>query len=126
MFRQINNVYRFSSKIRRTMILMHAFNVKHILKSLIFSFFYITYPDNNNNFIENQQFIKGEFGNNGIIESPNFPSDYNMDFDTEFILSCVSGDDCRISLIFTDFSLSPLSVMEVKYFVYLFLTNIYL
>ncbi|XP_066902805.1 neuropilin and tolloid-like protein 1 isoform X3 [Halyomorpha halys] len=66
----------------------------------------------------NRQYLKGVPGESnitvgGLIKSPFFPNYYPRDLGVEYVVRCVSaGDHCRIKLSFTDFLVSPQSIME--------------
>ncbi|CAH0555023.1 unnamed protein product [Brassicogethes aeneus] len=47
-----------------------------------------------------------------IINSPFFPYFYPSDMSVEYVISCVSSDLCRISLVFSDFQLARGSIIE--------------
>ncbi|XP_054261630.1 uncharacterized protein LOC128985784 isoform X1 [Macrosteles quadrilineatus] len=50
----------------------------------------------------------------GIITSPFFPSQYPRDLGAEYIISCEAdaGASCRVRLLFNDFQLAGVSIME--------------
>lgn len=69
----------------------------------------------------------------GVIISPYFPKVYPRDLISEYVISCVNDlqsdgilsssqnnsnvdTNCRIRLIFSDFQLSSVSILEVRYF----------
>uniref|UniRef100_A0A1B6DQF5 CUB domain-containing protein n=2 Tax=Clastoptera arizonana TaxID=38151 RepID=A0A1B6DQF5_9HEMI len=58
--------------------------------------------------------VGGNFSSGGIFRSPFFPSQYPRDLGSEYIIDChaESSLNCRIRLIFSDFQLSGVSIME--------------
>lgn len=59
----------------------------------------------------------------GILTSPFFPARYPRDLGLEYIITCPKeAPSCRIRLLFSDFQLAAVSIMEVhfyKFFVYI-------
>ena len=50
----------------------------------------------------------------GILTSPFFPSRYPRDLGMEHIITCPSDAPlCRVRVLFSDFQLAPVSIMEV-------------
>ena len=51
----------------------------------------------------------------GILTSPFFPARYPRDLGLEYVVSCPSeAPSCRIRLLFSDFQLATVSIMEVN------------
>lgn len=52
----------------------------------------------------------------GILTSPFFPARYPRDLGLEYVVTCPSeAPSCRIRLLFSDFQLATVSIMEVRY-----------
>lgn len=50
----------------------------------------------------------------GILMSPFFPAQYPRDLGLEYIITCPSeAPSCRIKLLFSDFQLATVSIIEV-------------
>lgn len=51
----------------------------------------------------------------GILTSPFFPSRYPRDLGMEYIITCSNEiPSCRVRVLFSDFQLAAVSIMEVK------------
>lgn len=51
----------------------------------------------------------------GILTSPFFPARYPRDLGLEYIVTCqTEAPSCRIRLLFSDFQLATVSIMEVR------------
>lgn len=61
--------------------------------------------------------VMGNFSVGGVLTSPFFPSQYPRDLGAEYIISCLADNspDCRVRLLFNDFQLAGVSIMEVLY-----------
>lgn len=59
--------------------------------------------------------VMGNFSVGGVLTSPFFPSQYPRDLGAEYIISCLADNspDCRVRLLFNDFQLAGVSIMEV-------------
>lgn len=51
----------------------------------------------------------------GILTSPFFPARYPRDLGLEYLITCPSeAPSCRVRLLFSDFQLATVSIMEVR------------
>lgn len=48
----------------------------------------------------------------GVLTSPFFPALYPRDYGVEYIVRCPTEANCRVRIIFQDFQLATLSIME--------------
>lgn len=54
-------------------------------------------------------------GGAGILTSPFFPARYPRDLGLEYVITCPNeAPSCRIRLLFSDFQLATVSIMEVR------------
>lgn len=54
-------------------------------------------------------------GTGGILTSPFFPARYPRDLGMEYVISCPTDSPaCRVRVLFSDFQLAPVSIMEVR------------
>lgn len=52
----------------------------------------------------------------GILTSPFFPARYPRDLGLEYVITCpTEAPSCRIRLLFSDFQLATVSIMEVQF-----------
>ena len=51
----------------------------------------------------------------GILTSPFFPARYPRDLGMEYIVTCpTDAPSCRVRVLFSDFQLATVSIMEVR------------
>lgn len=63
----------------------------------------------------NEMKSMNDTGAGGILTSPFFPSRYPRDLGMEYIISCPNDSPaCRVRVLFSDFQLAPVSIMEVN------------
>ena len=57
--------------------------------------------------------IAGKIGDTGVIQSPHFPNPYPRDYSNEVRLQVAEDQAAIIQLIFDDFQLTSVSLIEV-------------
>lgn len=60
--------------------------------------------------------VGGNVSAGGFINSPFFPAQYPRDLGAEYVINCQANStlSCKVRLIFSDFQLAGVSVMEVN------------